>query len=350
MKILIVGAGPTGLTAAVELARRGVMPRIIDKRSGPSNLSRAVGIQQRTMDILTPSGAAEEIRKEAVCFDGVAFHSGPRRIAKLALNFDDKSRLYGLPQDRTEHFLARAFARYGGKIEYDTPFEGLTQDETCARVQMGGTESPFDHVIGADGAHSAVRKALGLDFPGFDLPGQWSIADVESPDWRDPQCFQGFLLSHGDICIVAPLEAARFRVIASRPDALAALPVPMNVTNIRRSGAFTISVRQVTDYAVGRVCLAGDAAHCHSPAGGRGMNLGIADAADLAGRLVDGGLVGYHAARHAEGAHVLAFSETVRKAVQSKSPLRRMVMPWVMKLVAAVPPFQRAAVHYFVSG
>lgn len=302
------------------------------------------------MDILTPSGVADDIRAEAVRFDGIAFHIGARRIAKFALNYDETSRLYGLPQDRTEHFLARAFARYGGKIEYDTPFEGLTQDDTTLRVRLGGTEAAFDHVIGADGAHSDVRAALGLDFPGFDLPEEWSIADVESPDWRDPETFQGFLLPHGDICIVAPLEQARFRVIASQPDALAALPVPMNVTRIRRSGAFTISVRQVTAYAVGRVYLAGDAAHCHSPAGGRGMNLGIADAADLAGRLIDGDIGGYHAARHAEGAHVLSFSEGLRKAVQSKSPLRRAVMSQVMKLIAAVPPLRRAAVRYFVSG
>lgn len=350
MDILIVGAGPTGLTAAVELARRGIVPRVIDKRPGPSELSRAVGILQRSMDILAPSGVADKIRAEAVRFDGIAFHKGARRIAKFPLNFDDRTRLFGLPQDRTEHLLARAFERYGGKIEFGTSFEGLSQDEAGLRVQLGGTVQSFDHLIGADGAHSDVRAALGLDFPGFDLPGQWSIADVDSPDWRDPKTFQGFLLPRGEVCIVAPLEATRFRVIASQPDALAALPVPMNVTQVRRSGVFTISVRQVTDYAVGRVYLAGDAAHCHSPAGGRGMNLGIADAADLAGRLIDGGLGGYHAARHAEGAHVLAFSEGLRKTVQATSPLRRAVMPRVMKMVAAIPPFQRAAMRYFVNG
>ncbi|APE43311.1 hypothetical protein BOO69_07680 [Sulfitobacter alexandrii] len=205
-------------------------------------------------------------------------------------------------------------------------------------------------MIGADGTHSAVRQALGLDFPGYDLSGRWSIADVDSPDWRDPRLFQGFLLPEGEVCIVAPLERARFRVIASTADALAALPVPMNVSAVRRSGDFTISVRQVTRYTVGRVHLAGDAAHCHSPAGGRGMNLGIADAADLAGRLIDGGLPEYHAARQAEGAHVLAFSEGLRKAVQSKSPLRRAVMPRLMRMIAAVPPLRRAAMRYFVSG
>ena len=173
---------------------------------------------------------------------------------------------------------------------------------------------------------------------------------VDCPDWRDPTMFQVFMLARGHICIVAPMEAARFRLAASTPDALQALPVAMNVTRVRRSGTFNISIRQVTDYCVGRVALAGDAAHCHSPAGGRGMNLGIADAADLAARILANDLTGYHAARHAAGVHVLAFSERGRRALQSKNPLARAGIRAMVRTTAALPPLRRAAAHQFVNG
>ena len=340
--VLIVGAGTTGLTAAVELARRGLCPMVIEKRGGPSQLSRAVGIQARSMAILQPSGVADAIKAEAVIFSGIAFHVGPRRIAQLPLNFDDTSRLWGLPQDRTEAHLAAALHRYGGRIHYDTAFEGLAQDASGVTVRYGSAEARFDQVIGADGSHSPVRTALGLEFPGHDLPGQWSIADLDSPDWRDPTMFQGFLLPKGEVVVVVPIGPGRFRLISSLPDAVAALPVPMAISNLRNTGAFTIAVRQVQTYQLGRVYLAGDAAHCHSPIGGRGMNLGIADAADLVTRLLAGDVTGYSAARHAQGAHVLALSERGRRLLQSTQPVTRSLLQGAMRLANAVPPLGRA--------
>lgn len=348
--ILIVGAGTTGLTAAVELARNGLNPVVIEKRSGPSQLSRAVGILPRSLEILKPSGVADAILAEAIAFSGIAFHVGARRIATLALNFDATSRIWGLPQDRTEAHLSDALHRYGGQVQYGTAFERLVQDASGVTVRYGATEARFDHVIGADGVHSPVRMALGMAFPGYDLPGQWSIADVDSPGWRDPAMFQGFILPQGQVVVVVPLDAHRFRLISSLPDALAALPVPMPVSNLRNTGAFTISVRQVSQYQSGRVYLAGDAAHCHSPIGGRGMNLGMADAAELVGRLIAGDMAGYTAARHAEGAHVLAFSERARRVLQSTNPLVTGTVRSVMRLASAIPPLGRVVMRQMASG
>ncbi|MHA3915868.1 FAD-dependent oxidoreductase [Halovulum sp. GXIMD14793] len=350
MRVGVIGAGPTGLTAALELRRRGVDAQVFEQRATPSQLSRAVGIQPKSLGLLHPSGAAADILTEAIRFQGVVFHRGSRQLTRLPFPEDDKATIYGLAQDRTEHHLAAALQRYGGHVRFGAAFEGLRQSDDSVTARIDGQELTFDYLIGADGVRSTVRAALGLEYPGFDLPEKWSIADVDSDDWPHPGWFCGYQLAGGNIAVVVPLEKARYRVIASQPDALAALPVPMLVRNIRRSGAFTISVRQVAQYRQGRVFLAGDAAHCHSPVGGRGMNLGIADATDLAARLVDGDLDGYHAARHPEGARVLRFSERGRKIIQSATPFARTATYTALRATSLFPPLGRAALRRLVDG
>ncbi|RKF17067.1 FAD-dependent monooxygenase [Roseovarius spongiae] len=329
------------------MARRGHVPTVIEARDGPSPLSRAVGILPRSMRLLEPSRVAAAIRAEAVAVPQVIFHVGPKPIARMRLDRapDPDERLFALPQDRTEAHLRAALERFGGRVAFATALETLEEHEGGVTVRMNGAERRFSHVIGADGAASDVRAALGIPFDGYDLPDRWSIADVDAEGWPDSDCFQGFFLEGGGAVIVVPLGAGRFRVISNRPDALAALPVPMSVTRTRREGAFTIPVRQARRYGAGRVFLAGDAAHAHSPVGGRGMNLGIAGAADLAARLTEGGLGDYHAVRHAEGARVIALSERARRAVMEGSALRRRLVRLGMRAVAAIPPLERRVVR-----
>jgi len=340
-----VGAGPTGLTAAVELARRGIIPTVIDRRDGPSRLSRAVGILPGSMDILDRSGAGAAIRNEAVAFAGISIHKRARRVARIAMGNDARARLLGLAQDRTEAHIAAALKRLGGKVDYERELQALEQDETGILARTDRDDAYFDYVIGADGVQSTVRGILGLGFPGYDLPGLWSIADVECENWADPLDFHAFLLPRGNVAVVVPLAEHRFRVIASQPDALNSLPQRMNIRRVRRTGEFTISVRQVDRYVQGRVALAGDAAHCHSPVGGRGMNLGIADAADLADRIGRDTLNGYHDARHAAGAQTLALSEAGRRMVQDRP---RILTTNLLRLVALVPGLREAAIRRII--
>mgnify|MGYP001822901858 FL=1 len=349
-RILVVGAGPTGLTLAASLAAHGLIPTVIEQRDGMSNLSRAVGIQPSSMDVFRRIGAAEPVLAEAISFAGVLLHNGSRPLARLPLNFDDRSRLWGLAQDRTERHLLDALQRHGGTVQWGTAFRDLDQGENAVEVDAGSASGRYDWIAGCDGARSLVREAAGIGFPGFDLPQQWSIADVDAAGWRDPAWFQAFLLKHGQAAVVVPIETARFRVIASGPDALAMLPVEMPVSWVRRAGAFTISVRQAASYRADRVLLAGDAAHCHSPVGGRGMNLGIADAAELARRLVQNSVDGYSAARHPEAEQVLAFSERGRRMVQSQSVLRKTLVTSALRVFGAIPPLGRAAVRQFANG
>lgn len=346
-RILIVGAGPTGLTTATELARRGIVPDVIEKAEAESNLSRAVGILPSSMRILEPSGVADAIRGEAIPYRAAVFHDEARVIARLPLDVldDPRMRLFGLAQDRTEAHLRKAFEAMGGQVRYSTELTALDQEDAAVRVTAGGEETVYDLVIGADGVYSTVREALGLEFRGHTLPEQWSIADVESPDWPAPQEFHAFLRSGGRVVVVAPLERTRFRLVSNTEDALATLPVPMNLTRVRREATFQIAVRQVEHYRSGRIFLAGDAAHCHSPVGGRGMNLGIADAADLARRIVDGDLEGYEAARHAAGRQTIALSERGRRIVTSPRAVIRGLAKATMRVIAAVPPLERRFVR-----
>ncbi len=338
MNILIVGAGPAGLTAGLELARRGVKATVIDKRAGGSTLSRAVGIVPMSLMLLEPSGVTPRLLDEGIQMQAVKFYLGERPLATIPLGVPNPRYGYGhilmLPQDQTEAALSDAFTGLGGTIRYDTEFKSLAQDSEAVAVTLsdGNTET-YDYVIGADGIQSSVRAALDLDYPGHDLGETWSIADVNCNGWANPEDFTLCNLPAGGIAVVAPIGVNRCRVISNTPDALKSLAVPMDVSHVNREGQFTISVRQVADYRTGRVFLAGDAAHCHSPVGGRGMNLGIADACELAACLESGDLDRYARVRHAAGAATINNSERVRKMATATNPVRRMMFRTVLKTV-----------------
>lgn len=348
--VLIAGAGPTGLTAAVELARRGVVPLVCERRDGPSPLSRAVGILPSSIAILSRSETDEPILDEAIRFAGIVFHHGRDPVGHFPLNFDSATRIWGLPQDRTEHHLRESLRRYGGEVRYSASVELLGQDSGGVEVRIGQEERRVDYLIGADGTRSAVRHGLGLGYPGYDLPETWSIADVDSENWPWPEDFHGFLLGGRDVAVVVPMAPRRYRVIASREDALKALPVEMKPDSIRRADSFTIAVRQAESYGHGRVFLAGDAAHSHSPVGGRGMNVGIADAAALARRIAAGRLEGYEAERRPAGAHAIALSEQGRRMIQGDEAWRRRALLTGLRTASAVPLLGRALMRRFVSG
>lgn len=350
MKILIVGAGPTGLTAAVELARRGIVPEVIDRKEEASTLSRAVGVLPRSLRTLTPSGVSERLLAEGVKMRNVHLYFDEKHTLKLSLRNGHPDQDFGLAlaQDRTEAALRDAFIHFGGKVGYGTELAGLRQEhDKVLATTATGTEQTYDIVIGADGIRSVVREAVGIEFPGHDLPGNWSIADVDAENWRHPADFTACNLEGGRVAVVAPLAPTRFRVISNTDDALKTLPLNLDVKRVRRQGQFNISIRLVQTYRRGRVFLAGDAAHCHSPAGGRGMNLGIADAAELADRIVTDRLDGYSASRYADGKATIAASERARRLITSRSLARRLLSTGA-GLLNRFPPLHRPFARDFL--
>lgn len=351
--ILIVGAGPTGLTAAVELSRRGIVPRIIDRKEAPSLLSRAVGITPASLNTLSPSGVTQHLVGEGIKMKFAQIFKGDKLLLRVPLEVGhpDWDFIIALAQDRTEHVLIEALKRYSGSVEFGCELTGIRQEGEKATVNINNRpDEQYDYVLGADGIHSATRNLLGIEYPGFDLSETWSIADVEAINWPYPEAGTICTLPHGKMAFIVALETNRYRVVSNTEDALATLPLKLEVINKHREGQFTISIRQVKEYRKGNVFLAGDAAHCHSTAGGRGMNLGIADAAEWARRIAENDLDGYSLSRHMAGAGTIALSERLRKTVSSTNPVIKTGLTIFATLVNILPPLQHRLARIFLSG
>ena len=346
-KILIVGAGPSGLSLALELARQGIKADIIDKKAKPSSLSRAVGILPITMQLLGPSGAAALIAKQSIVIENAIFYDKTRKITRLTLDQmkDPQERMFSLPQDRTESILRDLLLEQGITVRYNSELNSLEQTNEQVTVSINGESQSCDYVIGADGVKSVTRNLAGIDFPGYELDEHWSIADVYIDNARYSRDFNIHLNDRGQVILIIPLEAQRIRIISNTDDALHNLTPTLKVREIKRTGKFRIGIHQASEYQKGRVFLVGDAAHCHSPVGGRGMNLGIADAVDLASRFANGGLEDYNATRHPIGARVIASTEQARRIILSSNWFVRSSALLFLRVVSMIPLLNRVLVE-----
>ncbi|MEM7414881.1 MAG: NAD(P)/FAD-dependent oxidoreductase [Gemmatimonadota bacterium] len=349
-RVLIVGAGPTGLAAGVELARHGILPTIIDRRHEPSGLSRAVGITPRSLALLAPSGVADAILEAATPLRSLYVYSG----SSLSLSTPVSSErafvphLMGLAQDETEAIMRRALRAKGVGVRYGVALERIHDPDAPTAHLSDGSSATFDYIVGADGVGSTTRAQAGIDFPGYELGEEWSIADVDLSEWRHPDGFTLMRVAPGIVAVVVPLGGARFRVLSSTPDALEAASLPLDVTHEHRTGTFQISVRQAETYSAGRVHLAGDAAHCHSPVGGRGMNLGIADGVALAKRIASGDTAGYSLERHPEAAEAIRTTERARHMLVGRSRWQRAVLDSALLALRHTPALRRRMARFVV--
>jgi 2-polyprenyl-6-methoxyphenol hydroxylase-like FAD-dependent oxidoreductase len=308
-QVLVVGAGPVGLTMASELARYGVRVRIIDKAPQRTDKSKALAVWSRTLEMLDRAGCANDFVAAGNKVDAANIVAANKLIARVSLAEVRSSYAYALmlPQSETERLLEDHLNRQGVHIERQVELVQFSPgdkgiDATLRSAPGDEERLSIDWLIGCDGAHSTVRHGLGMSFSGSTLDTDWMLADVYLKAFPFPPSELATYWHEKGVLVVLPITPGRYRVIADIGISNGPLPANPTLAEVqdvldqRGPGglvardpvwlsAFRINERKVADYRSGRVFLAGDAAHVHSPAGGQGMNTGMQDAFNLAWKL-----------------------------------------------------------------
>jgi 2-polyprenyl-6-methoxyphenol hydroxylase-like FAD-dependent oxidoreductase len=376
--VLVVGAGPTGLTMASELMRYGVSCRIIDKLPSPSPFSKALGIQVRTLETFEDMGVIEPFLAEGVRLKGVNLYGDGKQLAHIRFDNIDLSDLpypFGviLPQSHTERILMAHLAKQGGAVERPKELLKFTQNadgiEAVLQCADGTQETVHAaYIVACDGASSTIRQSLGLSFGGDTYKEAFWAADV-TLDNELPTNEVNTIFHPDGLMMMFPLYPERrvYRLAMNvdtgeptdkRPQAPTIeqvqevvqkrAPFALTITETHWLSAFRIHHRKIDQYRSGRVFLCGDAAHIHSPMGGQGMNTGIQDAYNLAWKIaaVQKGLAGkkllesYHEEREPIASDLLKATDRMTKGATIRNPLMQKIRNRLVPLVAGTEMVQ----------
>jgi 2-polyprenyl-6-methoxyphenol hydroxylase-like FAD-dependent oxidoreductase len=354
--VLVVGAGPTGLTLACELVRHGLSCRVIDQLAAPVTYSKAAVVHARTMEVFDDMGVADAILGHTKVLHGANVYADGKRVAHIGIGGLESAypSFYGVSQHDTEVVLTARLRELGVSIErsrrldaFDLRDDGVTA--TVVPAEGGGAAEAVEArwLVGCDGAHSTVRKALGFSFEGSAYEEHLVQADVrvEWPRDFDDEEIHTFLHPDGAVACFPLFKDGRYRVIFfmfhDGPELPMTLETFQTLADQRMPKgtrlvdpawmvAFRIHCRRTNHYRKQSAFVAGDAAHIHSPAGGQGMNTGIQDAYNLAWKLalVQAGaarerlLDSYEAERMPVAAQLLATTDGATKGITTVSGLR----------------------------
>jgi 3-(3-hydroxy-phenyl)propionate hydroxylase len=380
-EILIIGAGPVGLTLANELARRGVKPIVIDKASGIREVSKALILHVRTQEALACVGIADSLSAEARPLTEVVVHAYGKHVGSWNLDGIDSPHPHPLilGQNRTQHLLLDLLAERGVSVAWDSEALSLTTDASGAHLRLrrpDGTEADLHarYIVGCEGSNSLVRKSLGLTFEGERYSGEQFIQADCKINWALPAGRSYLFLTADGYLMVIEMPGDRVRVFISLPDdnqagaaeaakQLGAVEATTDqptlneiATELTRLTGFECDLsepvwlaryrtshRYADTFQNGPAFIAGDAGHVHVPIGGQGMNTGIQDAFNLGwklagvlrGELRAEVLESYSAERHPVAAGLIRGTDFAYRGILHPSDLRqratRMIGPFVIR-------------------
>ncbi len=301
--VLIIGAGPVGLFLANECARRSLRYRLVETRARQSEHSKALAIFPRTLEIFDMAGVVEQFLGAANRVTSVAVMTPERTLARMQFTPEESPYQFVamVPQDVTEKLLVAELQHKGGAVEYETTFASAEQRDGYVAAVLDHKGTPLklnaSFVVGCDGAHSAVRQSLAIPFAGAEYKDAFLLADIETNDALPADQLQLCPSEFGPVAIF-PMSATRRRIVASIEKAEGDVPTldlvqrilvqrapAIEAQALHWSNYFRIHHRHVGQMRVGRIFIAGDASHIHSPFGGQGMNTGLHDVWNLAWKL-----------------------------------------------------------------
>ncbi len=358
--MVVVGAGPTGLMLAGELALGGVTVRLLDERTDMPNITRAFAVHARTLELLDARGMADELLTRGVPVYDIAPPGGtvidlralPTRFGMLLV----------VPQSGTEQVLQERTDSLGVPFVRGAEVVELTQDDDGVTLQCAdGDAVRAKYVVGCDGAHSTVRRLVGIEWVGKQYETHILLADVALT--RAPQETLSGVTNERGAVLMIPFGDGWFRAIAwdrLREQAPLKEPVTLEeirdsfhriagkdfgMTEMRWSSRFLSERKQAEHYRSGRAFIAGDAAHVHSPLGGQGMNTGIGDAMNLGWKLAeavhgtapDWLLDSYEGERHPVGADVLRLTDAFNQLVLGRSRAQRLIRAVAIGSLTRIP-------------
>jgi 2-polyprenyl-6-methoxyphenol hydroxylase-like FAD-dependent oxidoreductase len=372
--VLVAGAGPVGMTIALELARYGVPVRIVDKAAQRTDKSKALVIWSRTLELLDRGGGSAPFVDAGFKALAVNFIAGDKAIGRVSMGGVQTPYPFGLmlPQSETERLLEERLRDLGVAVERRvelTTFKSNTDGVEAVLRHADGREEAVssDWLVGCDGAHSTVRHGVGATFTGKTMDSDWMLADVHMTGYPFPDSETSVYWDRDGVFVIFPISPGRYRVIADLPASGAEHPHTPTLEQVQAiidqrgpSGlkafdpiwlaGFRINGRKVASYRWGRVFLAGDAAHVHSPAGGQGMNTGMQDAFNLAWKLAlvvrgmcaENLLDSYSPERSGVGDLVLKAADRLTAIGTIRNPVAQSVRNLVGHVMLGLSPVQHA--------
>jgi 2-polyprenyl-6-methoxyphenol hydroxylase-like FAD-dependent oxidoreductase len=369
--ILIVGSGPVGLFLANECARRKLRYKIIEARAGQSEHSKALAIFPRTLEIFDMAGIAPPFVAAANRVTSVTIITHGRTLARMPFAPDETPYPFVamVPQNVSERLLFEELEKKGGGVQYETRFTGAIQDadgvDVTLEQQGKSVQLRAAFVVGCDGAHSEVRKAIGLTMEGGEYPDSFMLADIETNESLPVDELQLCPSEFGPAAIF-PMSSTRRRLVATVEHPEGGAPTLAGVRSILQQRApegiearalhwssyFHIHHRHAPKLRVGRMFIAGDAAHIHSPFGGQGMNTGLHDVWNLVWKLdlylnghgTDSLLDTYTEERVPVIKSVIETTDLLTKVMGTPNRFAQALRNAVIPMVSRLAPFQHAFV------